>query len=179
LIDAPNRAAPRFPPSKESAVRQRMAVQLEAWRVSPGDLCISSGGRGADILFAELCRQLGANMLMLQPLSDDEFIEASVHLPGTDWESRFRALRAITETRFLADREGPRLEGESVFERNNNWVLETARAACRGRPLRALLVWDELPTGDGPGGTSHFASEVRRLRGEVVIINPTKIELLH
>jgi hypothetical protein len=37
------------------------------------------------------------------------------------------------------------------------------------------LVWDEKASGDGPGGTSHFAEQVRHYGGLVEIINPTKI----
>jgi hypothetical protein len=41
--------------------------------------------------------------------------------------------------------------------------------------LFSVLVWDEEPTGDGPGGTSDFAERVRDLGGVVEVINPTKL----
>ena len=39
----------------------------------------------------------------------------------------------------------------------------------------ALIVWDEKPRGDGPGGTSDFQQKVCHLGGQVEIINPTKL----
>ena len=41
--------------------------------------------------------------------------------------------------------------------------------------LYALLVWDEKPAGDGPGGTADFAARVREAGGQVAVINPTKL----
>src|SRR5436853_488579 len=38
---------------------------------------------------------------------------------------------------------------------------------------RALAIWDEKPSGDGPGGTSDFEKRIRSSGGEVKIINPT------
>jgi hypothetical protein len=37
-------------------------------------------------------------------------------------------------------------------------------------------VWDENPTGDGPGGTSNFESQVRSLGGLIEIINPMTLQ---
>ncbi len=41
--------------------------------------------------------------------------------------------------------------------------------------IHALLVWDEKPTGDGPGGTSDFQGRVKNLGGLIEIINATKL----
>ena len=42
--------------------------------------------------------------------------------------------------------------------------------------LYGLLVWDEKPVGDGPGGTSDFAARVKQLGGHLApIINATKL----
>src|SRR5215813_6570901 len=60
MIDKPGRPEERFPPSKEGVVRERIAKQLEVWGVGAGDLAICGGGRGGDILFAELCADRGA-----------------------------------------------------------------------------------------------------------------------
>jgi hypothetical protein len=65
---------------------------------------------------------------------------------------------------------------ESVFANNNLWMIDTARAHAKesGR-LYAILVWDEQPTGDGPGGTSDFANSIKQLSGHLAIINPTQL----
>jgi hypothetical protein len=76
---------------------------------------------------------------------------------------------------FQDDHLGPAPENASVHARNNLWILNTGRVEARPRQLYAALVWDEKPTGDGPGGTSHFASEVLRLSGKREIVNPTQM----
>jgi hypothetical protein len=60
-------------------------------------------------------------------------------------------------------------------EANSLWIIDTARAEVSAGNLYAVLVWDEQPTGDGPGGTSHFAEAIRHLGGHLTIINPTKL----
>ena len=47
MIDKPGRPEERFPPRKEDAVRERIAKQLEVWKVGAGDLAICGGARGA------------------------------------------------------------------------------------------------------------------------------------
>jgi hypothetical protein len=68
-------------------------------------------------------------------------------------------------------------KGTSVFLRNNLWMINAARVEANDpKNLYALLVWDEKPTGDGPGGTSDFAARVKQLGGRLgPVINPTKL----
>src|SRR6266550_3942298 len=91
LIDAPGRPVPRFPTEAEPGVTAELRRVLERWRLGDGDLVVAAGARGADIIVAELCLARGAEVWLLLPLPDDEFVEKSVRLPGTDWEERFFA----------------------------------------------------------------------------------------
>ena len=169
----------RFPPSKEATVRERLAAQLEAWKVGAGDLAICGGARGADILFAELCADRGAEVWLFLALPQGEFLEASVRLPDGDWEQRFFALldRESVKTFQQLERLKSPPKGISVFARSNLWMINTARVEANNpKNLYALLVWDEKPTGDGPGGTSDFAARVKQLGGRLApVINPTKL----
>lgn len=182
MTDAPNRVerglGERFPERKASAVRERMAAQLEEWGVSSGDLAICGGARGADIIFAELCAGLGAQVWIFLPLPEDEFIKESVRSPGTDWELRFEDIRGreLVKTFQQSDELKSPPEAGSVFALNNLRMIDAARAEA-GEPdkLYAVLVWDEKPTGDGAGGTSDFAERVQKLGGNLAIINPTKL----
>lgn len=174
MIDAPGRSTPRFPAGREDAVRQRMARQLEEWKMGPGDLAICGGARGADILFAETCADLKAEVWLFLPLAEGDFLEQSVRLPNSNWEQRFFDLRARPEVRtfFQSERLGTPPKGTNVFARNNLWILNTAQVEVKPQNLCAILVWDERPTGDGPGGTSDFASRVKGLGGRLAIVNP-------
>jgi hypothetical protein len=184
MTDAPDRVekglGERFPERKVDDVRSAVVSQLDAWDVGGGDLCVCGGARGADIIFAEACAGRGADVWLFLALPVEEFVEKSVRSNGTDWERRFRDLRAreSVKTFLLSERPGQadEAEAESVFARNNLWMIEAAREEASGpEELHAVLVWDERPTGDGPGGTSDFAARVRKLGGRLAVINPTKL----
>jgi hypothetical protein len=159
-----------------------MAKVLDAWGVGEGDLAICGGARGADVLFAELCLERKAHVQLSIPTSQPEFLASSVRLEDTDWEQRHFALLRECEVIYQPERLGAAPSGTSVFARNNRWIINTALAEADADPaaasdqrLYALLVWDEQPTGDGPGGTSDFAATVKRLGGQLQIVNPTKL----
>jgi len=182
MIDKPDRVASglseRFPPRKETVVRERIAKQMETWGVGAGHLAICGAARGADILFGEVCADRGAEVWLLQPLEDGEFLEESVRLPDSDWEDRYFALRDRPSVKIFLQSERLKSppKGTSVFARNNLWMINTARVeADNPKNLYAVLVWDEQPGGDGPGGTSDFAARVKKLGGRLAIINPTKL----
>jgi hypothetical protein len=181
MIDQPNRKAPRFPRHKEAIARQQIAEQLGAWGIGSGDLAICGGAQGADLLFAECCVALGAQVHLLIALPEEEFLRRSVHLEGADWEDRYfevaknaKVFKFFQED-FLKDF-SPELNAiDNVFARNNLWMLHTAHDAARTGELFAILVWDEKETGDGPGGTSDFEQRIRQSHGTVAVINPTKL----
>jgi hypothetical protein len=179
MIDGPERKEARFPATKEPPVKERIGKQLDNWKIAEGDLTICGGARGADILFAEASADRGAEVWVMLPLAEPEFLEASVRLPDSDWEDRYYNLRDRENVKlfFQPDRLKAPPKGVSVFARNNLWMINTARVlADDPARLYALLVWDENPTGDGPGGTSDFAVRIKKLGGRLApIINPTKL----
>src|ERR1051325_3650420 len=182
MTDAPDRVAKgreeRFPERKSEAVRDRVASDLDEWEVGREDLAVCGGARGADIIFAELCAERGAEVRLFLALPEDESVEESVRSPGTNWERRYEELRGRESVKTFGPRDDPKLPpGEgSVFARNNLRMIEAARAEAGAaeRPY-ALLVWDERTEGDGPGGTSDFAERVELFGGRLAVINPTKL----
>lgn len=115
-------------------------------------------------------------MWLFLALPEGEFLKESVRLPDSNWEQRFFALRDREDVKVSVQTERLKKppKGTSVFSRNNLWMINTARVeADDPKNLHAVLVWDERPTGDGPGGTSDFATRVQRLGGRLAIINPT------
>ncbi len=178
MIDAPDRQDKRFPQELEGAVRECLRRELEAASVGPGTLAISGGARGADILFAELAHEMGADLLMLLALPEPELVAQSVRLPGDAgrWEERFHRLVEHAEVAVQSERLGTPPAGGDVFSRTNLWILDTARVEAIDGRFAAVLVWDEQPTGDGPGGTSDFAERAERMSSRFAIVNPTKLE---
>jgi hypothetical protein len=179
MVDAPGRAEERFPARKEDAIKERIAAQLAKWGIGVGDLAICGGARGTDILFAERCAERGAEVWLFLALAESELLEESVRLPNTDWEDRFFLLRDHPKVRVFSqpDRLRSPPKGASPFARNNAWMINTARVEVADtRNLYALIVWDEKPRGDGPGGTADFAARVRALGGRRADpINPLEL----
>ncbi len=177
MVDTPDRAAARFPPAKEEAVRAAMRARLALWEVGAGDLALCGGARGADILFAELCHSFGAEVRLLLPFEPEAFLESSVRVAGSNWERRFNRLTEHCRFEMQTDALGALPEGENAHIRNNGWLLATAREeAASEHSLFTLLVWDEQPTGDGPGGTPDLAARAEAHGSDhLAVINPTAI----
>jgi tetratricopeptide (TPR) repeat protein len=176
MIDKPGRKPERFPESKSEAVRQLIRAQLGEWQIGQGDLAVCGGARGADILFAEEALRRGAKVRLMLALPVEKFIEASVWLPAGKWAERFHDLLPQCEVVCQDDRLGPPQNQDAVFARTNLWMLNTARVeAAEVSRLYALLVWDENPKGDGPGGTADFASRAGSTGASLRIINPTTL----
>lgn len=174
MIDAPERKTPRFPPEKAEAVRQKIAAQLARWEIGAGDLAICGGACGSDILFAEECQRRGARIRLLLAQPAEDFVRDSVRHAGEDWVRRFHALHAQAEVEVLPRSAGSLPNDESIYGQTNLWMIETARREVKDpKRIYALLVWDEKPTGNGPGGTSDFQQKICRLGAQLEIINPT------
>ena len=161
---------------KQKSFARKLRSNSPSGRSALSDLAICGGACGADILFAEECLRRGAQIRLLLAQKAEDFVRASVRHAGDDWVRRFDALRAQAQVEILPDEEGSVPNDISIYARTNLWIIETARAeAADPRRIYALLVWDEKPTGDGPGGTSDFQEKVCQLGASLEIINPTKV----
>lgn len=163
-IDRPGRPSPRFP-----ARMEQLAVDVIGGRVvalseqhEGAIVGIASGAEGADILFLEVCRDLGLDTRMILPEPPESFVARSVAgLPQGDWEERFWFL----------------WNGHGEDERE---VLKPAKGAaanaCRKRMLKQakeigetvtlIAYWDGTP-GDGTDDTAEFVRIVEAAGGTV------------
>lgn len=178
MMDAPDRPAPRFPAAKETVAAERVAAALDDLGAGPGDLALSQGASGGDILFLEACHLRGVRLHLLLPLEEPEFIERSI-LPsanGEQWRDRYYALKSgLTDPpRSMPAELGPLPrsgggEETNPFERCNLWLLYTALAWGLDK-VRFICLWNG-GGGDGPGGTAHMYNEVKRRTGRVTWID--------
>jgi hypothetical protein len=173
MVDAPDRATPRFPASRVDAAARRIVAALDDLGAGPEDLALTQGAAGGDLLFAEACLARGVPLRLLLPLALPEFIAASL-LPvvdGAAWHARFRAVvdRLDEPPREAPAVLGPLAPAEDAFVRANLWLLETALAFGADR-LVCICLWDGRG-GDGPGGTRHLVDAVRAAGGRVVRID--------
>lgn len=169
MVDAPGRALPRFPPACVPAAAQRIAAALDQLGAGPGDLGLTQGAAGGDLLFAEAAQARGLPLQLLQPFAEDEFVARSVRpvCNGEDWVARYRAVTARLAAPPQVMPPGP--PDDNPYERCNRWLLDTA-LAHGGEQVWLLCLWDGQG-GDGAGGTAHMVGEVRRHHGHVIHID--------
>lgn len=158
-VDAPGRAAPRFPPALVPSVAAAIGAALDAMGAGPDDLALTQAAAGGDLLFSEACLARDVRLHWMLPLPEAEFIARSVcgSAGPEDWPARYRALKArlVHAPVVMAAAPG------DAFERANRWLVERALSYGLDR-LRFICVWDGAAAGDGAGGTAQMVDEVRR-----------------
>ena len=169
MVDAPGRPQTRFPPAMVARATAEIERVLDGLKAGPGDIALTQGAAGGDLIFAEACVKRGVRMQLLLPLPEPDFIEASV-MPSTDgaaWRERYYALKAqlAEPPRVMPVELGPLPAGASAFERCNEWLLYTALSFGPDK-VRFVCLWDGAGS-DGPGGTKHMVEEVKRRTGHV------------
>lgn len=175
MVDAPDRPTPRFPSSKIPMAARAIDEALDGLAAGPGDLALTQGACGGDLLFTEVCLRRAIDVRWLQPFVEREFIEASVLVGGEDWLRRYEeAKAALAEPpRAAPEALGPPPPGRGEadpYERCNLWLLHTA-LSLGGDKTSLVCLWDG-GGGDGPGGTAHMVREVERHGGRIVRIDP-------
>ena len=108
MIDHPNRATPRFPPSLEPKVAFALREKLAGLTPAIG---YAQAACGADILFLESLQDSGMQTNIVLPFAQADFVKTSVSFAGEEWVARFervldRASRVVlaTEEAYLSDR---------------------------------------------------------------------------
>jgi hypothetical protein len=164
-VDPAGREPARFPASKVAAAAAAIERALASLDAGPGDLALTQGAAGGDILFGEACLRRGVVMRLLLPSPEAVFIEESVRdsADGDEWVRRYREMRAsaVEPPRVLRDVELDAGLAADRFERCNRWLLESALAFGPER-LRFVCLWDGGRSG-GPGGTAELVETVRDL----------------
>jgi hypothetical protein len=161
MIDAPDRKVPRFPAQAEGAARMAIRESALQLRDSGGTpmVGIAGGASGGDLLFHEVCEELGVATRLRLALPMDEFIATSVAPAGESWVQRFLMLvkqLGPANVRVMGENDGRKYEAAgSVWARANLWMIEDAIALAPRRTL--LSLWDGKD-GDGPGGTEHLVT---------------------
>lgn len=174
MVDERDRAVPRFPVEKVELAGQHIAAALDQLGAGPEDLALTQGACGGDLLFTEACLERGVKVRWLQPFEEPEFIERSVTRGGDAWRRRYYAAKEklCEPPRSAPTALGDPPQGSSAsypYERCNLWLLYTALAHGPDK-VRFLCLWNGAG-GDGPGGTAHMYSEVKRRTGQVTWID--------
>ncbi|MEO6408339.1 MAG: hypothetical protein ABIO45_06245 [Burkholderiaceae bacterium] len=174
MADVPGRREPRFPAALWPAARTAIDATLERLGAGPGDLALTQGAAGGDLLFAEACAARGVPLQFLLPLPEARFIATSVAPSEGHWVDRYLALRPhlLQPPAVLAQDKG-RTDSEDAFERCNHWLLDTALGSG-SNAMQLIGLWNG-EAGDGRGGTAHMMDEARRRGGQVTWIDTRRL----
>jgi hypothetical protein len=171
MIDKMDRPASRFPPEEEgaaaAAIRKavRAAVDEAGGRGWTG---IAAAACGGDILFHEVCQELGIPTEIYLGIPVDAFEQTSVAFAGADWVERYRRLVSELPVHVLYP-DATADAGDKVWEDANEWMLKTALRSG-GDQLALIALWDGQG-GDGPGGTRHMVDVARKEGAAIEVID--------
>lgn len=112
MIDAANRASPRFPSSLVPAVRAALRNELARMHEP---VVYTSAACGADLLFIDAALERGAEVNIVLPFDRDDFVRTSVAVGGDGWVQRFDAALARASRVIMATEEGY-LGDDALFE---------------------------------------------------------------
>jgi tetratricopeptide (TPR) repeat protein len=193
MIDAEDRKVPRFPPDKEAIARKKIKEAVEAeMKIGEGvAFGIAGGASGGDILFHEVCHELGIPTHLYLAMPSGPYVTKSVRNAGPDWVQRFRDLytRLLNEgrVRVLSQLEEETKDEKeylpawlrskpkyNIWQRNNLWMLHNALTAGGDDCVTLIALWDCEQTGDGPGGTSDLVAKVDKRGAKAIVINTKK-----
>jgi hypothetical protein len=168
MIDAPDRQEPRFPPTPQAEAEARRlikdAVMAEQKLETESLVGIAGGACGGDILFHEVCAELGIETTVFLAVPKEEFVKHSVQHGGPQWVERFLRLLERRPSRVLADSTTLpawlRVRKDyTIWQRNNLWMLFNA-LSLNPQQLTLIPLWDQ-GAADGPGGTRDLVNQVR------------------
>jgi len=173
MIDAPDRKIPRFPPDKEAVASDAIADALSKIGVGRGDLAICGGACGGDLLFAEACLAREMRVEVYIPFDEPTFLAGSVDFAGDNWHQRYLAVKAKATLHVAPDELGALGERENAYERDNQWMLDSA-TRFGGDRMAVICLWNG-EGGDGPGGAQHLMTEARRHTSRIYWLDTRKL----
>ena len=179
-VDAAERETPRFPADREDQVRSMIteALTLEKQNAEEKLLGITGGASGGDILFHEVCDELGIPTRMYLALPKNDYIKASVADGGPAWVVRFNRLFESRHPAILSDSsELPKwLRGKpaySIWQRSNLWMLHNALDISKDN-LTLIALWNG-EAGDGPGGTEDMVKRAQDRGARFIHLNTREL----
>lgn len=148
-VDDESRKIPRFPPSKVNSARKKIAEELMKEQANAGKelLAVAGGASGGDILFHEVCDELGITSVIYLALPMDEYISESIRPANADWVDRFKRLCKKTELIYLSSNETKlpkwleKKPSYSIWQRSNLWVLYCSLVTS-GNDITLIALWN-------------------------------------
>jgi len=174
-VDETGRKKQRFPADRVDQAEALIRKKLEEVTDNEQHFeALSSAAPGSDILFHEICAEMGIKSKICLPMPKDIFASKEFDA-REEWRTRFLDLAEHHDLLVLSDREGlPRWLHDSKqnpWERGNQWVLEMALTQGAKR-ITLIALWDGENRGDDLGGTAHMW----QIAGAKGIVNRKRID---
>lgn len=162
MIDAADRAAPRFSPEMEPAVREEIRAYLRQVKAGFG---YSSAACGGDIIFCECLLEMNAKVNLVLPCPVNTFRRQSVTVGGAEWERRFNDVMAKATSTLIANSTGLGSSHEDganslglIYANRILTGLAALQAQSLDLELKPLALWDGRPE-ERKGGTGSVVAE--------------------
>jgi tetratricopeptide (TPR) repeat protein len=180
MVDFPEKEKKTFPAEKENEIRNEIRRKLERYKPAPNDRAFLAGlSAGSEIIFAEVCVELGLEVKAYLPLAEAAYVREFVTPCGEAWVDRFYKIsnHPLVDEIYQVESVGPPRPGDDPHERNNRWALYSALGRAGMGNVRLIVVWNET------GGSlkdrdarlvRHMMELMRSMGGAVETINPAK-----
>jgi hypothetical protein len=160
--DAPSRPPPgRFPNTSTCIDKAkgwlREALQAEKAETAGTLSGIAGAASGVDLLFHQVCKELGIPTKVCLPIPIEAYRRESVADGGPDWVEKFNRLVTGNPPIVLSDSDelpawAQRIKDYGVFQRGNIWLMQDALLRPNA-DVTLIALWNQK-AGEGPGGTA-------------------------
>jgi hypothetical protein len=160
--DAPSRPPPgRFPNTPACIGKAkgwlRQALEAEKKETAGTLYGIAGAASGVDLLFHEVCKDLGIPTKVCLPIPIEAYRRESVADGGPDWVEKFNHFIAANPPVILSDSDelppwAAKIEDYGVFQRGNIWNMQDALLRPNA-DVTLVALWNQK-AGEGPGGTA-------------------------
>jgi hypothetical protein len=168
-IDLANRAIPRFPASRVTAVRAGVGRLLAALR--PTDV-VSIAAAGADLIVLDEAIRRSINTHVVLPIALDEFVKQSVVDAGPEWVGLFdEVLRHVSTVGGCSITRGQDDPTGEWYLAAHDQLLHRAEVVAAGGAIVALTI--RPPEGEQrPSVTDDFAARTEKMGWLGLCIDP-------
>jgi hypothetical protein len=160
--DAPSRPPPgRFPNTAAYIDKAkgwlRQALQTEKTETAGTLFGIAGAASGVDLLFHEVCKELGIPTKVCLPIPIEDYRRQSVADGGPDWVEKFNHVVAENPPIILSDSDelpawAAGIKDYGVFQRGNIWIMQDALVRPNA-DVTLIALWNQKAA-EGPGGTA-------------------------
>lgn len=153
----------------EAGLRARVDAALERLGVGFGYGPLACG---ADIVVAEALLDRGAELNVVLPFREEDFLAHSVRPGGPGWEARYSAcLERAASVTFAAEMEYVGDDGQFAYGARLAMGLARLRARHLGTRAVQLVAWDRRPTA-GDAGTAADVANWQAQGGVTEVVDP-------